>query len=79
MAPSVVAALAATLLVCLALVVAALRLSQFQSELRRLAQAQDGMRLEVQRGRKASLLVPGSGHPGLCRERSGRRGERWPR
>jgi DNA recombination protein RmuC len=56
MAPSVVAALAATLLVSLALVVAALRLSQFHSELRRLAQAQDALRLDVQRGREASLL-----------------------
>ena len=56
MAPSVVAALAATLLVCLALAVAALRLSLFHSELRRLAQAQDALRLDVQRGREASLL-----------------------
>ena len=36
--------------------VAALRLSQFHAELRRLAQVQDGLRLDVQRGREASLL-----------------------
>ena len=51
MAPLVVAALAATLLVCLALVVAGLRLSLFHSQLRRLAQVQDALRLDVQRGR----------------------------
>src|SRR5262249_33609087 len=37
------------------LVAAALRLSQFQAELRRLAATQEALRLDVQRGREASL------------------------
>ena len=53
---SVVAALVGSLLSCLALVVVVLRFSEFHSELRRLGQAQDGLRLDVQRGREASLL-----------------------
>ncbi len=56
MAPWVVAAFVGTLLACVALVAAALRLSQFHSDLRRLGQAQEGLRLDLQRGREASLL-----------------------
>jgi len=56
MTPWGVAGLAALCLACVILVTAALRLSQVQFELRRLGQAQEGLRLDIQRGREASLL-----------------------